>query len=214
MACDSKRVLSLLCLCMLLVLPTSGQKMRDVFATMPDDVLEVMTKNNRLDCIDFIENNMEAKVRNRFDGYSVLQDMNDDYLKLLLTQNVQVEMKLLPVRDSIYYICLVKTYGERMKESTMTIYTSDWERLSLEEVFTPPVYDDYWKKNEHTDVDELKRLQALQDMRFITMKLYPDSLRLDCILQVGEVMDEERERVGDMLQPITFYWKEGCFVKR
>ena len=43
----------------------AAQKMRDVFATMPDSVLGLMTKNNRLDCIDFIENDMEAKVRNR-----------------------------------------------------------------------------------------------------------------------------------------------------
>ena len=50
-----------------------AQKMRDVFAAMPDSVLGIMTKNNRLDCIDFIENDMEAKVRNRFDGFSVLK---------------------------------------------------------------------------------------------------------------------------------------------
>ena len=49
-----------------------AQKMRDVFAAMPDSVLGIMTKNNRLDCIDFIENDMEAKVRNRFDGLSRL----------------------------------------------------------------------------------------------------------------------------------------------
>lgn len=213
MACDSKRVLSLLCLCMLLVLPTSGKKMRDVFASMPDDVLEVMTKNNRLDCIDFIENNMEAKVRNRFDGYSVLQYMNDDYLRLLLTSNVQVEMKLLPVNDSIHYICMVKTYGERMKESTMVIYTPEWERLPIENVFTAPAYNDYWKHDEKVSMDELKRLQSLQDMHFITMKLHPDTLRLDCTLQVGEVIDEERERVGEMLQPISFYWKDRHFTK-
>ena len=30
-----------------------AQKMRDVFAAMPDSVLGIMTKNNRLDCIDF-----------------------------------------------------------------------------------------------------------------------------------------------------------------
>ena len=32
-----------------------AQKMRDVFAAMPDSVLGIMTKNNRLDCIDFVE---------------------------------------------------------------------------------------------------------------------------------------------------------------
>ena len=29
-----------------------AQKMRDVFAALPDSLLGIMTKNNRLDCID------------------------------------------------------------------------------------------------------------------------------------------------------------------
>ena len=59
-----------------------AQKMRDVFASMPDSILEVMTKNNRLDCIDFIEHGMEARVRNRFDGFTQLKAMTLDYLDL------------------------------------------------------------------------------------------------------------------------------------
>ena len=39
-------------------------KMREVFAQLPDSVLPLMTRNNRLDCIDFIENGMEARVKN------------------------------------------------------------------------------------------------------------------------------------------------------
>lgn len=59
-----------------------AQKMRDVFAAMPDSVLGIMTKNNRLDCIDFIENDMEAKVRNRFDGFSVLKALTGGLSRL------------------------------------------------------------------------------------------------------------------------------------
>ena len=67
-----------------------AQKMRDVFAAMPDSILEVMTKNNRLDCIDFIEHGMEARVRNRFDGFTQLKAMTLDYLDLQLTARCQV----------------------------------------------------------------------------------------------------------------------------
>ena len=88
-----------------------AQKMRDVFAAMPDSVLGIMTKNNRLDCIDFIENDMEAKVRNRFDGFSVLKALTVDYLDLQLTPNCRVEMKLLPAEDTLNYICVARTYS-------------------------------------------------------------------------------------------------------
>ena len=43
-------------------------RMRQVFAEMPDSILGILTKYNRLDCIDFIENNLPAKVENRLGG--------------------------------------------------------------------------------------------------------------------------------------------------
>ena len=91
--------------------------MRDVFAAMPDSVLGIMTKNNRLDCIDFIENDMEAKVRNRFDGFSVLKALTVDYLDLQLTPNCRVEMKLLPAEDTLNYICVARTYSGPVTET-------------------------------------------------------------------------------------------------
>ena len=55
--------------------------MRDVFAAMPDSVLPLVTKNNRLDCIDFIENNMEARVRNRMGEYVALEALTSTYAR-------------------------------------------------------------------------------------------------------------------------------------
>ena len=66
-----KRIL--LCLIGFMMLQAvPAKRMRDYFADMPDSILYVMTRNNRLDCIDFIENNMQARVRNRFDAFSEL----------------------------------------------------------------------------------------------------------------------------------------------
>ena len=72
-----KRIL--LCLIGFMMLQAvPAKRMRDYFADMPDSILYVMTRNNRLDCIDFIENNMQARVRNRFDAFSELKKMTDD----------------------------------------------------------------------------------------------------------------------------------------
>ena len=127
-----------------------AQKMRDVFAAMPDSILEVMTKNNRLDCIDFIEHGMEARVRNRFDGFTQLKAMTLDYLDLQLTAQCRVEMKLLPAKDSLNYVCMVRTYAGPVRESVVTLYTPEWsnalcaqraELLFAESVEAPEVLD-------------------------------------------------------------------------
>lgn len=80
------------------VAPATAQPlMRDVFAAMPDSVLPLVTKNNRLDCIDFIENNMEAKVRNRADEYVTLETLTADYARFRTSAASFMEMKLLKI---------------------------------------------------------------------------------------------------------------------
>ena len=184
-----------------------AQKMRDVFAAMPDSVLGIMTKNNRLDCIDFIENDMEAKVRNRFDGFSVLKALTVDYLDLQLTPNCRVEMKLLPAEDTLNYICVARTYS-----GPVTLYAPDWNVLPEEKWIPFPAYADFWETNDSVDKEEVSRLQHLQDMRFVTASLQPDDMRLTFVLQPGEVDKEEVERMKKVLRPVVYEWQGKRFV--
>lgn len=191
---------------LLVVSMVQAQKMRDVFAEMPDDVLRVMTKNNRLDCIDFIENNMTDKVRNRLEGFSELKRLTSDYLDLSLTERTRVEMKLLPIADSLNIIAVVKTFSGPMKMSTLTLYDAEWKRLPEKDYITFPQYEAYWVLNDTLGHDEVKRLQSLQDMHFITMSLEETSCRLVFELHPGDVEKEDTEQMKKVLQPIVFVW--------
>ena len=195
------------------VQPLAAQKMRDVFATMPDSVLGLMTKNNRLDCIDFIENDMEAKVRNRFDGFTVLKALTVDYLDLQLTKNCRVEMKLLPAGDSLNYICLSRTYSGPVPESVVELYTADWREMPGAEWIPRPAYADFWTEYDSVDAEEAERLQRLQDMRFVQASLQPDDMRLTYTLQPGEVEKEEAGRMEELLRPVVYEWDGRRFER-
>ena len=195
------------------VQPLAAQKMRDVFATMPDSVLGLMTKNNRLDCIDFIENDMEAKVRNRFDGFTVLKALTVDYLDLQLTKNCRVEMKLLPAGDSLNYICLSRTYSGPVPESVVELYTADWREMPGAEWIPRPAYADFWTEHDSVDAKEAERLQRLQDMRYVQASLQPDDMRLTYTLQPGEVEKEEAGRMEELLRPVVYEWDGRRFER-
>lgn len=190
----------------------SAQRMRDVFAQMPDSILEIMTKNNRLDCIDFIENQMESKVRNRFDGHTVLKAMTEDYLDLQLTKSCRVEMKLLPVADSVNWLCVVRTYSGPVEESSVTMYTPEWRKLPEQE-WLPwrPEMADFWTANDSVSTEEIVRLQHLQDMHFVEVSLSPDTCKLVFVLQPGEVDAKEAERMRPVLRPVMLGWDGKCF---
>lgn len=188
-----------------------AQLMRDVFGSMPDSVFVLLTRVNRLDCIDFIENGVEARVRNRFDEYSVLRVLTDDYLDLQLTDVCCVEMKLLPVEGG-KIICMGRTYSGPARETSLAFYSLDWEPLGVSDRVEWPDYGRYWVDVDSVGADEVARLQHLQDMRFVVARLGVDDLSLTFELQPGEVEREEVARIGSFVRPVVAVWDGGRFV--
>ena len=80
-------------------LSATAQDMKSVFIAMPDSVTPLLSKINREDCVDFLDSNMKARVKNRFDGDAELQTLTEDYLMMQVSEVSTLEMKLLPVRE-------------------------------------------------------------------------------------------------------------------
>lgn len=73
--------------------------MREWLKTMPDSVMPLLTKNNRLDFIDYYDAKMEAVVTNRLDGKSRMTKLTDDYIQISYTPSTNITMRLLPISD-------------------------------------------------------------------------------------------------------------------
>ena len=56
-----------------------AQNMKSVFVAMPDSITPLLTKVNKEDCIDFLDSNMKAEVKNRFDGTAEMKVVTEDY---------------------------------------------------------------------------------------------------------------------------------------
>lgn len=189
-----------------------AQKMRDVFAAMPDSVLTLLTKNNRLDCIDFIENNMEAKVRNRLDGFSVLEKLSDDYLSLKLTPVAQIEMKLLFRKDKLYSIAMAKTYAGPVRSTHLVFYTPEWKVIKTDEMLSYPEYTSFWKSDVHSDNrGKTEGLQKKLDIHFVTAAFSPDNGNLTFALQPALLEDKDSVEISKHLIPLVYQWNGKRF---
>ena len=73
----------------------SQTKAKDVFATAPDSIFPLLTTNNRLDCIDLIENNMKATVKNKLEQKAEMTALTDSYLQIKPSERSVVEIKML-----------------------------------------------------------------------------------------------------------------------
>lgn len=122
--------------CLPVIAPAQVPVMATVFKQMPDSLMPYLSKNNRLDMIDFMDAKMKAEVTNLLDGRSEMTAITDDSLSIRLSDALRVDMKLerveQPVDSGYYVVRLVRTYiiNANQTERIADVYSSVWRKLS------------------------------------------------------------------------------------
>ena len=111
-------------------------QIRDVFSSMPDSLMPTLTKNNRLDMIDFIDAKMRAEVTNLLEGDSEMLALSDDSLTLRMSPVLTITMYLLSTEneyDSLHQvICMERTYklsSDTTQQTVRSFYSLKWSPL-------------------------------------------------------------------------------------
>ena len=173
-------------------LPSFSQpRIRDVFAEAPDSIFPLLTKNNRLDQIDFRENNMQAVVKNKFEDRVELTVLTDQYLQLRLSERCTVEMRLLS--DSTF--CMVQTYNAPAPDSHVRLFDTKWNELP--QIIQRPAVDDFLSEDVDTDV----RL-SLQALPLIKASLSENDDNITWQLQTSELTREQQKKVEGKVHEI------------
>ncbi len=133
----------------LTVLPCKGQTMREIFSELPDSILPTLTRNDRLDCIDFIENNLTNEVNNALDGKTRLTFLSDSLAKIQLSLMTEVQICKLPVTSVSagqadgFVICLVHSSDVKGWDSVLQFYNSAWQPLDANRIISMPQTEDF-----------------------------------------------------------------------
>lgn len=192
--------------CLLADSVSAQLRMRDVFAQLPDSVLPLMTKNNRLDCIDFIENDMEARVKNLFDDKVVLDSLTDDFLSLSTSEGSYVEMKLF-AEGADSFICVNRTYLGQAADSEVKIYDLSWN--FVRRVARPDVRE-FLKTSESIEswtpemADTLRVIRAEAEfLPLIKASLSSNTRQITWVLQKDEFSRNIKKVADKYLQPVV-----------
>ena len=104
--------------------------MKEVWASMPDSVMALLTRNNRLDCLDYWEAGQEGHVVNRLGGEVKMLFLSDDSLSVSDTGVSRYEMRLERKNGVIKNITVrrVVTSGE-LADWTERVYSPEWQLL-------------------------------------------------------------------------------------
>ena len=209
-----KRKLYVLILLVTITMATSARTpMRQWFASMPDSVMPLLTKNDRLDFVDFMDCKMPAVVTNRLEGKSEMKVLTNDYLYIEYTKSSSVEMKLLPVTDTTDVLCMVTTVKATVDDSHVAFFSEGWVPLSASTFLTTPQMQDFFTEERS---DSAMMAYKKIDVFFKTYALSADEATITCRLSALDYLTkaDASELRSYILSPeIIYSWKNGSFVK-
>jgi len=189
-----------------------AQRMPDVVRNMPDSILPLLTKNDRLDFVDYLDSNMKAEVTNKFGGKSEMTIVTNDYAHIKMTGSSDVSFKLLPNGgDSI--ICVVQTFTSGVASSVLKFYTKEWEVLPSKAFVSIPPIKDFFSFPETLGKAEQENLINKIDVCFVKAEFVKDSNDLAFALTTPNYLSEEdRESMAKFLkQSVTLNWNGERF---
>ena len=195
-------------------LSATAQNMKSVFVSMPDSIAPLLTQTNKEDCIDFLDSNMKAVVKNRFGNEAEMKALTENYALMQTSPVGTLEMKLLPLNDSTNVVCMVKTVCASACDSEVHFYTSDWsKKLDAKNFLQTPEADAFFLPNDTlTDEDALIRKKA--DMHLMKVSLSKDDASLTYIYSTPDYLNkEDREKLLPHLrkEPVVLRWQDGKF---
>lgn len=207
-----KFVIGLLSVCF--VFFANAQKIEEVFVKMPDTYVVQLEEAWRKDLLDLYNSGKTATLENTMQGKSTLLKLTDDYLLLQSTTKSVVELKLLPLLNNTYIICMVETVYGPVADSRVSFHTTEWEPLSAVDVFVP--VDGAWFLKEDADrlspdfLDVVSRL----DMHLVKYNLHADHTNLTAVYMTPAYLDEEFfQKAQTFLKGDSkiYEWKSGRF---
>lgn len=191
-----------------------AQDMKTLFVAMPDSVVPLLTKVNREDFIDFLASNMKAEVKNRFGKPSELKKLNDDYLLLQTTERSAMEMKLLPVNDSVKVICVVNTVCAPVCDSEIRFYNTQWQELAQRDFIQLPSADAFYLPVDTLADKAFPAMREKADMELVKAALAEDKPVITFVYFTPDYLAKgEREKLAPYIkkEPVVYEWKEGKF---
>lgn len=126
-----KKGLIIFLICQFSFLVSSAQTIREVFRAMPDSIMPYLTKNAKLDMMDFMDAKMKAAVNNELGGESQMMFLSDDSLAVKLSGALMLELSM-EKTDTSMVIVMKRTYQikEHHEEVLISRFTPSWCPIS------------------------------------------------------------------------------------
>lgn len=204
-----KRIIAFTVL-MLAVTVAGAADLRTLFVEMPDSIMPLLTRSERMDFLDYMDSNMKARVKNKLGGESEMTLLQENMLSVNTSESGRVDMALFRKKDGSNLICIVNTVTVRYPDSRISFYTEDWEPVPIDGLIGLPSFDDYLTRAalKSDSLDNLKR-QSILRLQSVTPVDGALEFRYTSLDYIGE--DADKYRAWFKSDPVRYIWNGKKF---
>ncbi|MCW1734867.1 DUF3256 family protein [Anaerorudis cellulosivorans] len=186
-----------------------GQRVADVFKTMPGDILPGFTEADKtlilvdtgLKIIPYPLGNIER------------MKYSDSYLQLKTSDIGTFQLKLLPLVNNTKIICVIKTVCGKACDSDIRFYSTQWEKID-ENTLLPPVSAESFFDRQKQGSNEYEYALSLLDVEPLSAVFSDDSDDLILSLNYEAYLSEENiAKIKPFIKQdfITLHWTKTSF---
>lgn len=185
---------------------------RRAFIEMPVLDLQLLPRDTREDMLIYFDNDSIWRARNAFQGYSSLDTVTPDYLKVNVTPVSTLQIKVFPGRkgDTVMTVYTVKSEGGVTGDSEVRFYDASMRELPANKYFKLPSLKDFFIVPKGGTVSK-KDLEA--EMPFYTLEITagPGSEDVTVTFHPDDYLSMEgKSRITPYLHPdIKYNWDGG-----
>lgn len=211
-----------LLLSFLLLLPVSTLMahvtISEVISTMPEHIVPYLQEEQRAEISNFAKSKDTLTLKNALDGTTSVDISGSDFAEIRLNEITGMQIKLLPCNDSTEIICLVKTIGSPVKESTVQFFTSDWKEIEGD--FNLPqtgdaeaLLDLFVERPDSITEDTFMDLKSYIDPVLINVEVSKTEHVLTYSISLPFVTGDALDKVKSITRQNTFKWDGDKFKK-
>lgn len=187
---------------------------RSVFADLPVSTLDLLSKNTRLDMLDYWDVDSVYRATNNLKGRSYIRELTPDFIEVQLTEVSTLQIKVLPQRGSNPLIMTVYTVGEEGQpmESDVEFYDSALNPLPKEKFLKAPELKDFTRIPKGSKMT-LKEVEQLLPFFTVAYKTEASGDGLTATLELGDILTIENSgKVMPLLSPkLSYRWNGKKF---
>lgn len=186
---------------------------RRAFVDLPLEKLEILSRESRLDMLDYFDNDSIFKAPNNLGGRSYIESLTSDFLSLSLTGSSRLQIKVLTFPNGRQVVMTVYTVGDPggIRDSVVDFYDADLHPLKREKFFKMPDLSVFF----NTDLKGVskKNLEDVFPFYAVEIEANPDNSNLTGRLSYEEILTvEDKEAISGHLGPeVEFVWNSNKY---